>query len=575
MKKLALSPASVQDLVVVANDRDLLQDLFIYLDYLRDRQVKRMVRTNELPKADSTRLARLMGDPELEQAVKETGGAAWIDFIDRLALDIGLVHYDTEGEYRGYTSSSPSYLDNYVTIVEKKYQLFFNLSPAEQEKEILDTLIVQKKRGDFGSSDNEFYQQSVLGRLDAFSIRGSAVGVMPTLDFTQIRRFLLDLLLECEPGVWYRTASLIAFLKANHPYFLIPKVIKPDRWGRTGERYYNFHDGAERWGYDDSCVPAGAPDAFERVEGRYIERFLEGLPLTLRFVEVAYRPAAKQKVYPSLGLLPAFRVNERLGRLLRGETLPERVTVQPNFDVIVEAELYPARLMQTLAALAERVSALGGGSHASVTTLQLKKERVAAELVRNPGLDVVALLRDLTGRNLPPNVVSELEEWSGHADQFILYEGFGLLESAEPLPQADRFTVERIAPRLRLVRQAGTLVDKLEKASLAPLWVKHDALKFEALPMAAQTVFPKAGAVPVEPAGPRPLLLQRTTQITLRFPDAATFDDFRQALVEARCPIQADAAACTITFALQYQPSFKTVLQQLAEKYQVEIKDLD
>ena len=574
MTSLPLAATSTQGLEIVVNPRDLLRDLFTFLEYLRGREVKRMVRSNELPKSDSIRIAKLMGDPEMEQAVKETGGAAWIDFIDGLALQLGLVDYKTQGKYRGYTSSSPSYLDNYICVVEKSYSKFLDLLPVEQEKRLLETLIIQRKEDNFASSNNEFYQQSTLGRLDRFSIRGAGVGVMPTLDFTAIRRFLLKLLQNCEPGVWYTTASLVTCLKANHPFFLIPERISPDRWGKTSERYYNFHDGREQWGSDDSFVLSDAPDAFERVEGRYIERFLEGIPLIMRFVELAYQPAPVQKVYPSQGFLPAFCVTERFVRLMKGEIQPPRVTVQPNFDVIVESEIFPARLMQTLGTLAEEVSTPAGNAHASVATLQLKKERVAAELVRNPSLDVAALLRRLSGRDLPPNVATELEEWSGHAEQFTLYDGFGLLESAAPLPQARDYTTEQISSHFCLVRQVDKLLAVLEKAALAPLQADHGAVNFVPLPETAQTIFPKKATVSIAEIGPEQVFLKRVTLVSLDFsgyPQA--FEDFRKALAEARCPIQANAAAYTISFSQQHQPKFDETIRQLADKYLLEIRD--
>ena len=39
-------------------------------------------------------------------------------------------------------------------------------------------------------SASEFYRRGVLGRLDGFNHWGSALGVMPTLDFPAVRRFL-------------------------------------------------------------------------------------------------------------------------------------------------------------------------------------------------------------------------------------------------------------------------------------------------------------------------------------------------------------------------------------------------
>ena len=65
-RKVSLETIAVQGLEIGSNERDLLEDLLIYLDYVGNRDVKRMTRTNEIPKADSARIAKLLGDPEIE-----------------------------------------------------------------------------------------------------------------------------------------------------------------------------------------------------------------------------------------------------------------------------------------------------------------------------------------------------------------------------------------------------------------------------------------------------------------------------------------------------------------------------
>ncbi len=571
MTELVLPVAPVDGLELWSNQRDVLHDLFIYLDYMDGREVKRATRTNQLPKGDATRIARWMGDAEIEQSVKESGGSEWIDFIDRLALELGLVDYNIKGVYRGYTSSEPSYPDNYVAVVERAYREFLDLPPAAQVKQILERLVQSWKRNPYDSSNNEFYSPGVLSWLDRFSQWGAATGVMPLINFPAARTFLLQLLQQCEPDVWHPTDALVAYLKANRPHFLIPKKLPPDRQGSRPPRYANFQESYDQRYGKSTVVPDDAPDAFERVEGRYVERFLEGIPLTMGFVEVAYRPEAPQTVWPSLGRLAAFRVNERFQHLMRGEISPPRVTVQPNFELIIESELYPARLMQTLSALSEEVSTAHSGP-ATIVTMRLTKERVAAELVRNPGLDVVEQLRGLVGRDLPGNVVVELEEWSGHADQFILYSGFGLLESSGPVTAATPYVTEWLTSNFRLVRQAEKLVGVLEQAGEIPFWVAHRTSDFARLPEAAQTVFPRQEP-PVPASGPQPVQLSRAVMVTVQFPAAEVFQDFRAALVEARCPIQADANGLTISFPQHEQARFEQVVQQLAHKYQVEIND--
>jgi hypothetical protein len=56
MQLQTLDPHSLR---IFSNDRDLLRDLFTYLDYVGSRSVKRMIRSNEIPRADSCPLHRV------------------------------------------------------------------------------------------------------------------------------------------------------------------------------------------------------------------------------------------------------------------------------------------------------------------------------------------------------------------------------------------------------------------------------------------------------------------------------------------------------------------------------------
>jgi hypothetical protein len=128
----------------------------------------------------------------------------------------------------------------------------------------------------------------VLGKLSGFPTRGCATGIMPGLDFARPRRFLIEILRSCKAGVLYTTSSLIQYLKKHHPFFLIPQKPKYEHeWKAKEGRYGNFHEQTEKWGHGTKILERDA-DAFERVEGRYVERFLEGLPLNLGYIEVAY-----------------------------------------------------------------------------------------------------------------------------------------------------------------------------------------------------------------------------------------------------------------------------------------------
>ena len=394
---------------------------------------------------------------------------------------------------------------------------------------------------------------------------------MPTLKFPEARLFLLDVLKNCPPNEWLSVESLIAHLKTSHPDFLIPnKMPKADKWGHETTRYGNFHEGKDSWSHNDKPIPDDAPDGFERVEGRYVERFLENIPLTMRFVDVAYNPAPYKGLLPSRGMLKAFRVNERFLRLMNGKESQPRLTVQPNFDVVIESDFYPAKIIRQVAALGEEVSSPNSGHSAYVGIFQLKKTLVAAEQIRQPNLDAITLLEKLGERGLPANVKVELEEWAGHADQFTLYEGFSLLESVDEIPEADKFTVERIAPTLRLVHASEKLFSTLEVNSRVPLRVLHSADGFAPLAESTVSLFPKASAVEEADRKPRPLKVSRIVAVTVKFPDEESFDAFRKTLAELRCPFQSDLKTRAISFDQQYQPKFDEAILKLQDIFSIE-----
>jgi hypothetical protein len=283
----------------------------VFCDYVRDREVKRAHRNNALAKSDARRLAKLLSDPMAVDEVAEDGCSSWVDFVDRTAHLLGLVHYETKGVYAGYTSQSPSYPDNYITFDAKVYKKLTSMTLARQETNLLESLSEANQ-----CSRSEFYGPIATGRLEGFSLWGAGTGVVPMLDFAGIRRFLLGLLARCPPGEWLSVESLVEHLKQKHRYFLIPKNPQfKNKWEKKSGRYSNFHESKNRWGQEIK-IRENDPDAFERVEGRYVERFLENIPNLLGYVDVAYARQRPTGVFPSRGYLQAFRVSERLQRAL-------------------------------------------------------------------------------------------------------------------------------------------------------------------------------------------------------------------------------------------------------------------
>ncbi len=560
---MTLDTIDVAGLDIPTRLPDLRRDLHVFVDYVAHREVKRAHRDNSLSKADARRLAKLMSEPDATDDVEGYGWSNWLVFVDHLALELGFVRYDTTGEYAGYTSQSPSFPDNYIEVLAQPYEKYRALAPAKQETFLLEKLL---KRTQGGGS--EFFSTSVLGRLESFTSWGSALGVVPTIDFTAVRRFLLQRLAECPVGQWLSTASLIADLKKNHRYFLIPA--KPT-FAKKSEsergRYGNFHEGKEWWGHEIN-IHDDDPDAFERVEGRYVERFLEGIPLLLRYVDVAYLPDCPKPVYPSLGCLKAFRTSELLGHALRGQIPVPRITVTPNFDVYVESEVYPAAVLSQLHPLCETVS------EDKAIVLKLQKQSVAAACAARADLDPAAVLRKLTGGELPANVARELSAWSEHGEKFVLYNDCAVLESDQDVPAADPFTVERLGSAVRIVHSPEKLFAELERRELMPLRIRHAAESFSPLPKSANTRFPKAADQrKARPARKTSVVLTRVTRVQLVCPDPEFLDKFHRILAENKCPVELDRQNLTLSYLKQYESGVSDAIRQLKAEYQVEIKD--
>ena len=559
-----LESIDVAPLDVATELPDLRRDLHLFVDYVRAREVKRSHRGNALSKGDAKRLAGLMSDPEAVREVDEEGSSAWIRFVDEVALRLGFIHYDTKGEYAGHSSQEPSFPDNYIEFRAKPYEQFIAAKAAKQEATLREMLVHQGQ-----GSASEFYRRGVLGRLEGFNYWGSGIGVVPTLDFPPVRRFLMRLLTECPSDQWFSTASLVEHLKSHHRYFLIPaKPRFKNEYDVKSGRYGNFHESKETWGYEIN-IQESDPDGFERVEGRYVERFLEGIPLLLRYLDVAYARKPPKTIYPSLDCLKAFRVSDRLCRALEGRIAEPRVRVTPNFDVHVIAEAYPAGVLAQLAPLCEMVS------QGTSIVLKLTKQTVAAARTVSPDLDAASLLRALCCGELPANIVHELSAWSEHGEKFALYVNCSVLETDEDLPAADPFTVERVAEGIRLVHSSSKLFDELERRELIPVRIKHGDQAFAPLPKSANTRFPKGAAGREKPREPKPrVTLTRITRVQLVCPERELLDRLHRLLLECQCPAEIDRPNLTLTYSKQNESAVANAIRQLKSEYRLEIEDI-
>jgi len=541
---------------------DLRKDLHVFVNYISSRTVKRSVRENTLSKQDLKRLAKLISDPFAVSDVNEHGESDWIDFTDSLALRLNFIDYDTKGEYAGYTSYNPSFRDNYIEFNKEIYTAFVKKSLQVQEQMIFDTLV-----NSYSSSRNEFYSSNALSRLDRFSTRGCATGVMPFLDFGKIRRKIFDHLKHYTPGVWYATASLIQRLKELDPYFLIPE--KPrytSKYDQKKGRYCNFFE--EKYGGYEPTVKPMDTDAFQRVEGRYIERFLEYIPLCMGYVELVYEKKQQEDIFPSMGQVKGFKMTDRFIRFINGAVAEPKVTILPNHEIHIESDVYPANMIDRISPFGQMMS------EDKICVMKLDRKRIMAFMVENDGFDLKKFLTRISATPLPQNIVTELSEWAGRADVFVLYDTCGLLEAKSPPSFANDFVVEKISRDLCLVRSPETVLEKLEISARAPVEIRHTNTKLSQPPKGIASRYLKKAAKKQQPVVKEQVVIKQKTFVTLYFQKAYILDIFTQALVKGKCPVEVDKERMTISYGSNDRKKVAAILKDLRKTYRIRIEDV-
>jgi len=265
--------------------------------------------------------------------------------------------------------------------------------------------------------------------------------------------------------------------------------------------------------------------------------------------------------------LQAFRVSERLPRALKGKIAEPTLRVTPSFDVYLQSELYPARVMRELATICDLVS------EDTATVFRLDRQKVAAACAADSKLDVTHLLESLSTEPLPANVRRELSNWSAHSEKFILYSDCSLLETNGQAADVERFRVESIAPGIDVVRSPARLYEELEKQQLAPLRIKHGQKSFTPLPPKTRSAFPRQAATKKRRESKTKITLMRVTRVQLLCPDREFLDRLQRLLVDANCPVEADRKRLLMAYSHQYEKEVSRALRSLKSEYEVKIED--
>ena len=388
---------------------------------------------------------------------------------------------------------------------------------------------------------------------------------MPYIKLDMARIFLFHCLKSCKPGVWYETASLIQYLKKTHPFFLIPE--KPafrHQWEKEQGRYCNFFE-YEIASNQSIKISEKDPDSFERVEGRFVERFLEYIPLLLGHVDLAYDTPKKSEIRPSLGKQKAFRVNERFLRFMNGEISEPRVMVHPNHEIHVESDFYPASTLERLAPFSDLVTS------DRICILKLNRMKAVKYIAEANSSNLKRFLEELTRNPLPVNIAAELDEWAGHSEKFLLYQDCGLLEGNDLPPFTKDFELESISAGLRLIRSPDVLFSRLEKAEQVPLLVTHRSNAFVAPPNGAISLFARKMEKAKKTTLKEAMTIAQKSYITLFFETGAFLGAFEKALIEEKCVAEVNKTRRTITYAAEQKQQVDAAVAKLKKNYRVKI----
>jgi len=474
------------------HDFNIRRDLLAFVRYVQERDLKRSYRENEIPKADCKRLKKILKAPEVLREAEEEH-CIWAEWISELARRMGLVSYDTEGEYMGYSSQAPSYPDNYIEVHENALDRYLALASTARERRVLAALVEH--------NNNEFYEPSLLGTRERFSTWGSAGGAASRMPLITVRTSLLKMLASYKPGETIAFSDFVNRVRSEMPNLIIDYTRKRDKEAAKAEKYYGgprplgpvyqclyeFRLKEERGQIEKDYesreeIPENARDAFMRAEGRYLAYFLEEIPVLMQFVHLNYTKPAEPRVSPPLpDFIQSFTVTEKLAGVLDNES-PHfdavNVTVTPDFKIFVEAPLFPDAVLARLAPYTTLKS-----EDKYTTTLELSRKKTIETLTTSPSArPLMEVLVEVAGK-VPRNVLADIGEWTGHADKFVVFEDVGLLEFTDAGPddcpeiirEIENAITRKISGRFHILHHPDDVYDHLERLEQIPKRVKHHA----------------------------------------------------------------------------------------------------
>ncbi|GGF93287.1 MULTISPECIES: hypothetical protein [Cysteiniphilum] len=541
-------------------DTRILLWLHAYMDYLCLREVKRSYRGNHIPDADYKRICKSINQEDSEN------NRRYIDEADRIAYAMHWIQYDKRGSY-GYTSDERLYKNNIIKVSKEDYQDYLNITNEDKRYKAL----VKRLCISVVPESNELFQSEGYGAgiLNKFPLEYYyAKDVVSQINFEAARLAIIDALATLKPEVWYSVDTLVDYLHKHHCYALIPEKMKPSRhsYGKAN-RYAHFNEHPSTDKYKTTTIDQSMTDAFKRVEGRFVERFLETLPYSLGWVELAYDKEYHSDVSPSLGHLKAFKVTQLFYLLYVNPIPAPTVKVLPNYEITVESLIYPVGLMHQLMKLGEF------SNHGAISQVKIDKNNIIQLAANEPNLDVIKLLKQLSVQGLPQNVETDMQEWCHQGDAFKLYTNSVLLESQYTHDFLTEHMTATVDKNTFIIGDYQTVIDKLDAHEDVSLVIEHNDDKFKMLPKSYATSLPKDGVKKAKKSQPkRKVKLKKQTMLSYDFADEEAFNLIKDDLIAKHIIIGVNESNRTISLSKNYEQAFKQSLKA-AENYQFAVEE--
>lgn len=544
----------ISNLDVKSNYVDIHYDIYQYINYISNKDIKRSTRYNALLKGDVIRLSKLMTIGEFKAHEFDAECDHYPGFIDNLAYNIKWVSYK---KYTGrdyyYT---PTYIDNYIKTLDDNYQKHLNLPLQQQEEKITKHLI-----SDCSKKDHELIKGSPIGYLTTFSEYCS----FDKINFPHVRVLLLNLISQLEPNNWYSVESLIYYLKLNHPYFLIPRKPESIKDSKEKNRYKGIYE--DNANYND--IKSSDKNAFEKVEGRFVERFLEYIPFLMGYTELAYDFTRGDDVSPSMGQLIAFKPTLKLSHYMNKSIEEAKITVQPNFEISIESEIYPAQIMSELTSMAKVIK------KDIMTQVKIEKNMVLQKIAKNSNFDPIKYLKKISRAELPSNLQIELKEWMKQSDSFILYEDMHLFESSSEFASVKKIAVDSINQNFNIIKNSNELYHLMEEDEEMPVKkVTHKDEKFLELPSEYKTIFKKIKNAKISISkNLEKLQIKKEIIIKLFFHSSNQLKIISSKLLDKGCVFSVNDNEKSITILQKNETLLKEVFKDISNQFQLDIKD--